>query len=238
MTPHNRAEKGDFAKTVLMPGDPLRAKWLAETFLENARLVTDVRGMLGFTGSYHKKPVSVMGHGMGIPSMGIYSWELYQFYGVDTIIRIGSAGSYSPSIHIGDVVIAKESFSFSCYADDIGVSAPQHTLQATPTLVAKAEKLANALDIKTQTCRVFSEDSFYYKYTLAENVARSGGAAMCEMESFALYANALYAHRNALALLTCSDSIAADETPLSPEARQTSFTTMTRLALALAVEDK
>ena len=115
-TPHNRANPGDFAKTVLMPGDPLRAKFIAETFLENPRLVTDVRGMLGYTGTYQGHPVSVMGSGMGMPSIGIYSYELYSQYGVENIIRIGSAGSYTPTAKIFDVVLATGAYSESNYA--------------------------------------------------------------------------------------------------------------------------
>ena len=115
-TPHNRAEKGDFAKTVLMPGDPLRAKFIAETFLENPRLVTDVRGMYGFTGTYQGRPVSVMGSGMGMPSIGIYSYELFSQYGVENIIRIGSAGSYTDKAKLFDVVLATGAYSESNYA--------------------------------------------------------------------------------------------------------------------------
>ena len=115
-TPHNRANPGDFAKTVLMPGDPLRAKFIAETFLEKPRLVTDVRGMLGYTGTYQGHPVSVMGSGMGMPSIGIYSYELYSQYGVENIIRIGSAGSYTPKAKIFDVVLATGAYSESNYA--------------------------------------------------------------------------------------------------------------------------
>ena len=115
-TPHNRAKNGDFAKTVLMPGDPLRAQFIAETFLESPRLVTDVRGMLGYTGTYQGRPVSVMGSGMGMPSIGIYSYELYTQYGVESIIRIGSAGSYTEKARLFDVVLATGAYSESSYA--------------------------------------------------------------------------------------------------------------------------
>lgn len=232
MTVHNRAKKEDIAKTVLMPGDPLRAKWIAENFLQGAELVSDVRGMLAFTGISGGKRITVMGHGMGIPSMGIYSHELYYFYNVDTIIRIGSAGAYRSDVHIGDIVIAKDVSSYSRYADEIGVATEGTILTASGELLTAALGAAKELKIKTAVCKAFTTDTFYNKYTLEENIARSSGAAVVEMEGFALYANARKHGKRALMLLTCSDSLVTGEA-LSPADRQSSFSDMVRLALGI-----
>ena len=159
-TPHNRAENGDFAKTVLMPGDPLRAQFIAETFLESPRLVTDVRGMLGYTGTYQGRPVSVMGSGMGMPSIGIYSYELYTQYGVESIIRIGSAGSYTEKARLFDVVLATGAYSESSYAatqsgDSSDIQRPSEALNAA------LRRSAGAQGIPLIEGIIHSSDVFY-----------------------------------------------------------------------------
>jgi purine-nucleoside phosphorylase len=232
-TPHNRAKENDFAKTVLMPGDPLRAKWISETFLKDAKLINDVRGMLGFTGLYKDKKVSVMGHGMGIASIGIYSYELFKFYGVETILRVGSAGAYSEKIKVGDIIIAESAFSFSTYADEVGVEVKNNTLNATPSLVNLTKETAKELGLSFFEGKVYSSDAFYNKYTLQENIQRTQGCAAVEMEAFALYANAIKLSKQALTILTCSDSLVTGDS-LSAEDRQTSFSAMIKLALAVA----
>ena len=216
-TPHNRAEKGDFAKTVLMPGDPLRAKFIAETFLENPRLVTDVRGMYGFTGTYQGRPISVMGSGMGMPSIGIYSYELFSQYGVENIIRIGSAGSYTDKAKLFDVVLATGAYSESNYAvtqsgdtDDI----QQPSCELNNALRASAA----AQNIPLIEGNIHSSDVFYRQPS--------------EMESFALFHNAKVLGTRAACLLTISDSFVSPEITTA-EQRQTSFTEMMKVALGV-----
>ena len=234
MTAHNRAKKDEIAQTVIMPGDPLRAAWIAERFLEDARLVNDVRGMSAYTGAYKGKAITVMAHGMGIPSMGIYSYELFKFYDVQAIIRVGSAGAYAKEIEVGDVLIADEVVSFSNYAEDIGVPVEGRVLRAAAGLAGTAEAAARSLSLPVKVCRVFCSETFYNKYTLEENVARSGGAQAVEMEGFALYANARLFSRRALMLLTCSDSLVTGKA-MSADARQTAMGDMTRLAFEIAL---
>jgi purine-nucleoside phosphorylase len=162
MTPHISAKLEDVAKVVLMPGDPLRAKWIAENYLKDAKLINEVRGMLGYTGTYKGQKVTVMAHGMGMPSIGIYTHELYHFYNVDTIIRIGSAGSFIPEADVGNVIIVEDAYSNSAYANDIGVKAPQKYLSATPEIINLCEATAKQLQIKTIHGNILSEDAFYH----------------------------------------------------------------------------
>jgi purine-nucleoside phosphorylase len=234
MTPHNSAKKEDIAKTVIMPGDPLRAAWIAERYLENARLVNEVRGMFAYTGQYRGRVITVMAHGMGIPSMGIYSYELYRFYEVETIIRIGTAGAYAKEIQVGDLLIAEEVRSFSRYAEEIGVPVENGLLSASAGFAAKAEEAARALGLSAKICRVFCSETFYNKYSLEENIARAQNAAAVEMEGFALYAAARLFQRNALMLLTCSDSLVSGEA-MSASERQTKTSDMARLAFETAL---
>jgi purine-nucleoside phosphorylase len=229
MTPHNRAKKQDIAKTVIMPGDPLRAKWIANKFLSKAKLVNNIRGMLAFTGLYKNKKITVMGHGMGIPSIGIYSFELYKFYDVSVIIRAGSCGAYQSDIDLGDVLIAKEASSFSIYPKEIGLNLKNNILEASPKLIRTASLTAEELNIKNRICRIFSSDSFYNQYSLKENIKRSGNASAVEMEAFGLYANALKLKKQALAILTCCDSLVTKE-EMSAKEREPTFTDMVRLA--------
>ncbi len=234
-TPHNNAPDGAFAKTVLMPGDPLRAKYVAENFLTDVKEVNNVRACLGFTGLYNGKPVSVQASGMGMPSIGIYSWELYTQYGVENIIRIGSAGSYTERLEVLDVVLAESAFSDSSYARVQGgyesdVNYPSAELNAH--ILSTAEKQA----IPCKTCRVHSADVFYTnpnRETFQQLAARSGSECV-EMESFALFHNAKVLGKHAACLLTISDSFVTKQV-LSAEERQQSFRQMMKLALESAV---
>ena len=210
-TPHNEAAQGAFAKTVLMPGDPLRAKFIAETFLQDAKLVNNVRGVQGYTGTYQGTPVSVMASGMGMPSIGIYSHELFHFYDVDNIIRVGSAGAISPQLKVWDVVFGQ---GF--------------------TLLETAVTVARKLGIEPHVGSLLSSDVFYNKAGNTLDWGKMGVLAV-EMESAALYCNAAEAGKRALAICTISDSlITGEELPAAD--RQTTFTQMMEIALGVAVE--
>lgn len=233
MTPHNQANPGEIAKIVLMPGDPLRAKFLAENFLENPVQFNSVRNMFGYTGIWKGQRVSVMGSGMGMPSIGIYSYELFSQYGVDAIIRIGSAGGYTGDLHLFDVVMVKDAWSESSYAkiqsedmDDVQTPSPE--------LNALIEKTAKEDGIKLNTARIHSSDVFYHEDGKAQQAAIDHGAAAVEMESFALFHNAKVLHKQAACLLTISDSFAYPDEIATPRERETSMTTMLRLALDTA----
>ena len=233
-TPHNRANPGDFAKTVLMPGDPLRAKFIAETFLENPRLVTDVRGMLGYTGTYQGHPVSVMGSGMGMPSIGIYSYELYSQYGVENIIRVGSAGSYTPKAKIFDVVLATGAYSESNYAvtqsgDTDDIQKPSEELNNALRASAKKQGIP-LIEGNIHSSDVFYRQPSDAKPTYWEKLRDEDGCLCVEMESFALFANAQVLGKNAACLLTISDSFVAPGITTAEE-RQMSFTDMMKVAL-------
>ncbi len=235
-TPHNRAEKGDFAKTVLMPGDPLRAKFIAETYLEDVRLVTDVRGMLGYTGSYQGRPISVMGSGMGMPSIGIYSYELYSQYGVENIIRIGSAGSYTDKAKLFDVVLATGAYSESNYA--VTQSGDTDDIQTPSAELNNAlRRSAAAAGVPLIEGNIHSSDVFYRqpsdaKPTYWERLRDEKGCLAVEMESFALFHNAKVLGKRAACLLTISDSFVSPEITTA-EQRQTSFTAMMQVALGV-----
>ncbi|GAA5414736.1 purine-nucleoside phosphorylase [Ureaplasma ceti] len=233
MTPHNRANYGEIAKVVLMPGDPLRAKWIAEHFLEDVKLVNDVRGMYCFTGTYKGKEISVMAHGMGIPSIGIYTYELFKFYDVDTIIRIGSAGSYVPEVQVNDVILVSEAYSDSTFAEGLGIKADK-VLKANQELNALIEKTANEENIALKVGRCNSADVFYSDEKLETLVSKT--QAVCvEMESFGLFANAQLLNKKAATLLTCSDSLVTGES-LDATSRQTTFKNMVTLALDSAIK--
>ena len=230
-TPHNRAEKGDFAKTVLMPGDPLRAKFIAENFLESPRLVTDVRNMLGYTGTYHGTPVSVMGAGMGMPSIGIYSHELYSFYGVEKIIRVGSAGSISEDCKVHDIVLAEGACTNSAFASQFrlgGTFAPI----ADFGLLHDAYDNAQTAGLQVKVGNVLSSDTFYSDDEHANDGWIRMGVLCVEMEAAALYMEAARLRKKALAILTISDEILTG-VELDSKARETSFTDMMELALSL-----
>lgn len=229
-TPHNKAEMGQIAKTVLMPGDPLRAKFIAETFLENPVLFNDVRGMLGFTGTYQGRPVSVMGSGMGMPSIGIYSYELYNFYGVENIIRVGTAGGIGDNVHVRDVVMGMSAYTNSNFGRQFfdGNVAPCCSFK----LLDAAVSAARAMGIEPNVGALYSSDVFYDEAGGAGKLKKLGVLAV-EMEAAALYLNAARAGKNALAICTISDHIFTGEA-LPAEARQTSFTQMMEIALAIA----
>ena len=230
-TPHISAEKGDFAKTVLMPGDPLRAKFIADTFLQDVRQVTGVRGMLGFTGTYQGRPISVMGSGMGMPSIGIYSYELFNFYGVENIIRVGTAGGLSDSVNVRDVVIGMSSYTNSNFGRQFGFDgnvAPCCSFKLLEQAVAAARRMG----IEPTVGPLYSSDIFYDESGMSGKLKKLGVLAV-EMESAALYLNAARAGKNALAICTISDHLSKNES-LDAQARQSSFTQMMEIALDIA----
>ncbi len=234
-TPHISAPDGAFAKTLLMPGDPLRAKFIAETFLTEPTLVTSVRNVLGYTGTYKGVPVSVMASGMGMPSIGIYSWELYKFYGVENIIRIGSAGSYREWLDVMDVTLAESAVSESSFALVQG-GETSHCLKPSDTLNAAIQKKAEELGIELKMSVVHSSDVFYSEPSQDtwQDIAKRTGSDCVEMESFALFHNARQLGKHAACLLTISDSF-VNHVELTAEQRQNSFTEMMRLALETAI---
>lgn len=234
MTPHIKAKKTDFAKVVLMPGDPLRAKWIAENFLEDAQQINDIRGMLAFTGKYKGKKVSIMGHGMGIPSIGIYSYELYKFFDVETIIRIGSAGAYKREVQVGSVALVKEAISESTFADLLNVKTDNNVLYPSKEINEVIQNTAKELSINLLNPRIHSSDIFYGVRSVDQIVEKTN-ADLVEMESFALFANAKLLNKKAACLLTCSDSLVTHEA-MSAEDRQTKFVDMVKLALESAIK--
>ncbi len=232
-TPHNSAEKGDIAKTVLMPGDPLRAKFIAETFLTDVKCFNEVRGMLGFTGKYEGKEVSVMGHGMGIPSIGIYTYELYNFYDVDNIIRVGSAGGLQDDVNVRDIIFAMGAHTDSNYGFQFGLPGT-FCPTATYDILEKAVNIAREKGVRFHVGNVLASDAFYKKCNESE-LYKNMGALAVEMETVALYMNAAEAHKNALTILTVSDHLFKTE-ELSAQERQTSFTDMMEIALRTAIQ--
>ena len=231
-TPHNNANKGDFAKTVLMPGDPLRAKFIAENFIENAKLVSEVRGMFAYTGNYKGVPVSVMASGMGMPSMGIYSYELFAFYDVENIIRIGTAGAISESLHLRDIVFGLVSCTASSYADQYGLPC-RPAAAASYTLLKNADSAAEKLGKTVHVGTLLCTDVFYEENSsLAE--WRKMNVLATEMESAALYYNAARFGKNALCICTISDCPITGE-ECSAQERQNTFNDMVRIALDTAV---
>ena len=232
-TPHNEAPRGAFAKTVLMPGDPLRAKFITETFLEDAALVNNVRGIQGWTGTYQGTRVSVMASGMGMPSIGIYSHELFHEYDVDNIIRVGTAGAISPKLKLRDVVLGQGSCTDSNYAHQFGLGGTFAPI-ADFTLLETAAAAARRMGVEPAVGNILSSDVFYNKAGNTLDWGRMGVLAV-EMESAALYCNAAEAGKRALTVCTISDSLVTGEA-LPPADRQTTFTQMMEIALAVAVE--
>jgi len=230
-TPHINAPANAFADTVLMPGDPLRAKFIAEQYLEGAELVNNVRGVQGYTGFYEGKRVSVMASGMGCPSIGIYSYELFNFYNVKNIIRIGSAGAISPTLELKDIVIAMSAYTDCGYASSFGFNgnlAPCCSYE----LLSKAMNYAEKLPCKVVCGPLFSSDAFYSDIQSTPVLSRLGVLAV-EMEAAALYLNAARAGKNALAICSISDSLVTGES-LPAEERQLGFRNMMELGLAIA----
>ncbi len=229
-TPHNSAAKGEIAKTVLMPGDPLRAKYIAETYLEDAGLVNEVRGMYAYTGRYKGKEVSVMASGMGMPSMGIYSYELFSEYDVDNIIRIGTAGAISEKLKIRDVVLAIASCTRSTYADQFGLPCTP-AAAASYELLRRADDCARELGINVHVGTLLCTDTFYDESgTLAD--WRKMGVLATEMESAALYYNAARLGKKALCICTISDCPLTGESASAQE-RQKTFDDMIKLAIEM-----
>ena len=234
-TPHISAEKGDFAKTVLMPGDPLRAKFIADTFLKDVRQVTGVRGMLGFTGTYEGRPISVMGSGMGMPSIGIYSYELFKFYDVDNIIRIGSAGALSDDLKLMDIIAGQGACTNSNYGQQFNLGGTFAPI-ADYTLLSTAVEAARDHGVDMKVGNLLSSDNFYSADGWNRNDAwKRMGVLGVEMEAAGLYMNAAYAGKRALCICTVSDHLYRPEA-LSPEDRQESLTQMIEIALDTAAK--
>lgn len=231
-TPHNSASKGDFAKTVLMPGDPLRAKFIAEKFLENPVLVNDVRGVQGYTGTWKGARVSVQASGMGIPSIGIYSWELYTQYDVENIIRVGSAGGIADDLKLMDVVAALGACTDSNFAHQFGLKGT-FAPTADWTLLKTAMDAAAARCVDMRAGNVLSSDNFYNDGSDSHDQWKKMGVLAVEMEAAGLYMTAARCGKRALCLCTISDHIYRPE-ELSPEQRQTSFNEMIEIALDTA----
>ncbi len=229
MTPHIEAKKGDFAKTVLMPGDPLRAKFIAENFLDDAKLVNSVRNMLMFTGTYKGKKVSICGSGMGVPSIGIYSYELFKFYDVDNIIRVGSSGAYSKHLNIYDVVLATEAYSDSSSFAKLVLGEDTNEAFASTSLNEKLKQSAKKIGVKLFEERVHSSDVFYGTRSLEETI-KVTNASCVEMESYGLFTNAKATNKSAACLLSISDHLVTKEETSAKE-RETTFTDMIKVAL-------
>ena len=232
-TPHIKAVPGDFAKTVLMPGDPLRSRFIAETFLDEAVLVNDVRGIQGYTGKWKGHPVSVMASGMGMPSMGIYSYELYTVFGVENIIRIGSAGGMAESLQLRDIVLGMGASTDSNYAGQFGLNGQLAPL-ADYTLLSTAVELCRRKGLRYQVGNLFSSDTFYNADPDVNRKWANLGVLAVEMESAALYWNAARCGKRALTICTISDHVFRGEA-LDSDQRQTSFTQMMEVALDTAI---
>ena len=231
-TPHNEAKAGDIAKTVLMPGDPLRAKYLAETYLDNVKMFNTVRNMFGYTGTYKGKEGSIMGSGMGMPSIGIYSYELFTQYGVESIIRIGSCGALKENVHLRDIIIAQGACTDSRFAH-------QYELPGTYSAISSYELLEKAVaeakkkDVSYHVGNIISSDIFYHADSSSAAKWASMGCLGVEMEAYALFATAAYLNKKALTILTVSDSLVSNEITSSEE-REKTFTSMMEIALEIA----
>ena len=232
-TPHNSAEKGAFAKTVLMPGDPLRAKFIAETYLEEPKLVNNVRGIQGYTGTYKGVPVSVMASGMGMPSMAIYSYELFNMYGVENILRVGSAGAVSMELKLRDIVLGQGACTSSSMQDNFGVHGHFAPI-ADFDLLRCAAQICEERKLRYKAGNLISSDIFYNDDPAFNQPFLNLGALAVEMEAAALYMNAARAGKRALAICTISDHILTGEAT-SAEERQNTFNEMMELALEVAV---
>ena len=231
-TPHNEASVGEIAKTVLMPGDPLRAKFLADTYLTEVKQFNSVRNMLGYTGNYKGKKVSIMGSGMGMPSMGIYSYELFSQYGVETIIRIGSCGSFRKDVCLRYIIIVQGFCTDSDFAHQYELPGIYSAISDFD-LLEKAVMKARQLNASYHVGNVLSSDIFYHANSNTTEKWVSVGCLGVEMESYALFATAAYLNKKALTLLTVSDSLVSDEQTTAKE-REKTFVTMMEIALEIA----
>lgn len=228
-TPHNEAKKEDIAKTVIMPGDPLRAKYIAENFLDSYKLVNSVRGMYAYTGYYKGKKITVMAHGMGNPSIGIYSYELFKFYDVDNIIRVGSAGSINNNVSLRSVVLTSKSYSLSNYAKILD-NDDSKVMESSAYLNKQIKEAANFNNIDLICSNVYCSDTYYNETEKPQDLYDKYDCSLIEMETFALFKNAKYLNKNASCILTVSNSlITGDE--LSSLERQNGFNEMIKLAL-------
>ena len=234
-TPHINAKEGDFAKTVLMPGDPLRSRFIAETYLEERRLVNDVRGVQGYTGIYKGVPVSVMASGMGMPSIGIYSYELFNFYGVENILRVGSAGAISDRLKVRDIVLGQGACTNSSFGEQFGFRGSFAPI-ADFGLLRTAACIAEERGLRYAVGNLLSSDTFYDDDGTASSKWMKLGVMAIEMEAAALYYNAARSGKKALAICTISDHILTGEETTAEE-RQVSFTQMMELALEVAVRN-
>lgn len=231
-TPHINATPDDFAKTVIMPGDPLRAKFIAENFLTDAKLINSIRGAYAYTGKYNGKPISVMSSGMGMPSMAIYSYELFNIFGVENIIRIGSAGSVNRDIKVRDLIIAMGASTNSNYVSQYGLNGNFAPI-CSYDLLKVCTETADRLNLKLKVGNILTSDTFYDESQSSVIWAKMGIMAV-EMETAALYMNAARANKNALTICTISDHILTGEETTATE-RQNSFTDMMKLSLETAV---
>ena len=233
-TPHIEAKAGDFAQTVLMPGDPLRAKFIAETFLTDAKLINNVRGVQGYTGMYKGKRVSVMASGMGMPSIGIYSYELFNFYDVKNIIRVGTAGAYTKDLNLYDVVLVNASYSDSSYAK-VQNNSDDKLIEASFATNLYISTTAEEKNIPITIGNIYSSDVFYKEEDNYKDIVKETGCIACEMESFALFHNAKVLNKRASCLLTISNSFVTNEETTAEE-RQNAFTKMIELALEASLK--
>lgn len=231
-TPHNSAVQGQIAETVLLPGDPLRAKFIAENFLSDVEQFNAVRNMFGYTGTYNGRKVSVMGSGMGCPSIGIYSYELIHMYGVKNLIRIGSCGAYDPKLELFDIVLAMGASTDSNYASQYNLPGT-YSATASWDLLSKAKQVADDNSIKTTVGNIVTSDIFYHDEPESWKRWAKMGCIAAEMETYALYCNANRAGVNALTILTVSDSIAR-QSETTAEQREKGFKDMMKIALELA----
>jgi purine-nucleoside phosphorylase len=233
-TPHIEVkEQGIIAKTVLMPGDPLRAKFIADTFLEDVQEFNRVRNVFGYTGTYKGRRISVMASGMGMPSIGIYSYELFKFYEVENIVRIGSCGAYTADLNLYDVILSKDVWSESTFAK-VQNGYDKDVIEASAQLNSKLEKIAGDLGMEIHKERIHSSDVFYREnFEKYKDIHKNHGCVAVEMEAFALFHNANVLGKNAACLLTVSENLVTHELTTSEE-RQNSFTNMMKIALELA----
>ena len=232
-TPHNAAAKGDIAKTILMPGDPLRAKFIAETFFTDPKLFNNIRGVQGYTGTYKGVPVSVMASGMGMPSMGLYAYELYTQYDVDNIIRVGSAGAMRADLELGSVVAGQGACTNSSFADQYELGGAYAPICDFDLLMAAVES-AKELGVKMPVGNLYSSDTFYDAAGRNMRYAKMGVMAV-EMEAAGLYCTAAYTGKRALAICSISDNLVTGE-ELSADDRQNTFTNMMKIGLEIAVK--
>lgn len=233
MTPHNNANKGDFSKTVLMPGDPLRAKYIANTFLDSPVLINNVRGIQGYTGTYRNIPVSVMASGMGMPSMGIYSYELFSMYGVENIIRVGSAGAYSEKVKVRDIILAQSASYDTNFASQYQLPGT-FSAACDYTLLENSVKIAREKSKRVHIGAILSSDVFYNDNPSVVSSWQKMGVLAVEMETAALYMTAARLNKRALSVLTVSDHLVTKEETTSEE-RETTFNEMIEIALDVAV---